>query len=341
MNVGLRRRKNKYELGYLLDTVEGRWVRGADQDAAGAGDGDPATPPDSDIPSADTRVQRVVPYVEDHRNALLIRLSDDTTVEQRMAVMYALKRGIEAVFELEDSELAAEPLPGRTGDNAWNVLLFFEAAEGGAGVLRRLVTEHAQLNHVARRALELLHFDPHTGEDRQHAERATERCAQACYDCLLSYGNQWDHQKLDRHTAKGLLMDMRDAVLDIGSSGGENRAAQRDRLNASSNGLEREFLQFLDDGGYILPDQAQEIIDELYVRPDFAYRSPQADVAVFLDGPIHDERHIAQKDEQARRKLERDGWLVLRFRHDDRLGWQRTVTDNRGVFGPGRAGTAA
>ena len=212
MNVGLRRRKNKNELGYLLDTVEGRWVRGADQDAAGAGDGDPATPPDSDVPSANTRVQRVVPYVEDHRNALLIRLSDDTTVEQRMAVMYALKRGIEAVFELEDSELAAEPLPGRSGDDAWNVLLFFEAAEGGAGVLRRLVTEHAQLNRVARRALELLHFDPYTGEDRQHAERATERCAQACYDCLLSYGNQWDHQKLDRHTAKGLLMDMRDAV---------------------------------------------------------------------------------------------------------------------------------
>ena len=32
MNVGLRRRKNKDEQGYLLDTVEGRWARAADQD---------------------------------------------------------------------------------------------------------------------------------------------------------------------------------------------------------------------------------------------------------------------------------------------------------------------
>jgi hypothetical protein len=339
MNVGLRRRKNKNELGYLLDTVEGRWARGADQDIAG--DGDATTPPDTEIPAADTRVQRVVPYVEDHRNALLIQLSDDTAVEQRMALMYALKRGIEAVFELEDSELAAEPLPARAGDNAWNVLLFFEAAEGGAGVLRRLVTEHGQLNNVARRALELLHFDPDTGEDRQHAEHATERCAQACYDCLLSYGNQWDHQKLDRHTAKDLLIEMRDAILDIGGAGGKDRDTQRDRLIASSNGLEREFLQFLDDGGYRLPDQAQETVEGLYVRPDFAYRSPQADVAVFIDGPFHEEGQIAVKDEQARRKLERDGWLVLRFRHDDRHGWQRVVNDNRGVFGPGRTGTPA
>ena len=30
MNVGLRRRKNKDEQGYLLDTLDGRWARTAD-----------------------------------------------------------------------------------------------------------------------------------------------------------------------------------------------------------------------------------------------------------------------------------------------------------------------
>lgn len=341
MNVGLRRRKNKNELGYLLDTVDGRWARAKDQADPGAGDGDSATPPADDIPAADARIRRVVPYVEDHRNALLMRLPAASSPEQRMAVMYALKRGIEAVFQLEDNELAAEPLPGRTGDQAWNVLLFFEAAEGGAGVLRRLVTEHGQLNKVARRALELLHFDPDTGDDRRRSTHAVEDCAQACYDCLLSYGNQWDHQSLDRHVAKALLLQLRDASLDIGGSGGEDRAAQRDRLAALSNGLEAEFLRFLDEGGYRLPDQAQETVDGLYVRPDFAYRSPQADVAVFLDGPIHDDTHIAGKDADARSKLERDGWLVLRFRFDDKAAWETTVAENRGVFGPGRHGATA
>jgi len=335
MNVGLRRRKNKNELGYLLDTVDGRWSRAADANAT-VGDGDATTPPADDIPGADARVQRVVPYVEDHRNALLIRLDAHTNVEQRMAVMYALKRGIEAVFQLEDNELAAEPLPGRTGDNAWNVLLFFEAAEGGAGVLRRLVSEQGAISQIARRALALLHFDPDSGEDQGHAEHASERCAQACYACLLSYGNQWDHQKLDRHAARDLLLDIRDASLDIGGTGGEDRASQRSRLSTLSNSLELELLKLLDDGGYRLPDQAQETVDGLYVRPDFAYRRADGDTAIFIDGPVHNHSHIAEKDEIARRKLENDGWLVLRFRYDDRDGWERTISAKPGVFGPGR-----
>ena len=80
-----------------------------------------------------------------------------------MALMYALKRAIETVYQLESSELAVEPLPGHTGDHAWSRLLFFEAAEGGAGVLRRVATEDGQLRMVARKALELLHFNPDTG----------------------------------------------------------------------------------------------------------------------------------------------------------------------------------
>ena len=60
----------------------------------------------------------------------------------------ALKRAIQAEFQLEDQELAAEPLP--TAD-ARNVLLFFEAAEGGAGVLRRLIDDHEAIARVARR----------------------------------------------------------------------------------------------------------------------------------------------------------------------------------------------
>ena len=124
MNVGLRRRKNKDEQGYLLDTLDGRWARTADVGAAGDG-------PGADGP--DERIQRVVPYVEDHRNALLIKLAAHIPAEQRMAAMYALKRAVEAEFQLESNELAVEPMPGRTGVYAWSVLLMFEAAEGGAG----------------------------------------------------------------------------------------------------------------------------------------------------------------------------------------------------------------
>ena len=68
----------------------------------------------------------------------------------------ALKRAIEREYQLEDNELAAEPLPDV--DNRQQ-LLFYEAAEGGAGVLSHLVEDAEALRKVARAALEICHFD--------------------------------------------------------------------------------------------------------------------------------------------------------------------------------------
>ncbi|XGU18572.1 DUF1998 domain-containing protein [Rhodococcus sp. 3Y1] len=227
MNVGLRRRKDKDIKGHLLDTVEGKWAREAD---LAKNDGA------SDTTGGD-RVQRVVPYVEDHRNALLMHLSATIPDEQRMAAMYALKRAVEAVFQLESNELAVEPMPGGSTPDAWSRLLFFEAAEGGAGVLRRLATEEQQMHAVARKAMEILHYDPDTGKDLGKAKHAAEACAQACYDCLLSYGNQWDHQLLDRHCVIELLGQLAAATLVVGG-GGEERTDRLTRLEEPSNSLE-------------------------------------------------------------------------------------------------------
>lgn len=72
-----------------------------------------------------------------------------------------------------------------------------ESAEGGAGVLRRLVEEEEEdgaLAKVARLALMIYHFDPETGAELGGVvDRTGERCARARYDCLLSYGNQGMH----------------------------------------------------------------------------------------------------------------------------------------------------
>lgn len=326
MNVGLRRRKDKHVKGHLLDTSEGRWAREADLDKNTHGDPVP-------------RVRRVVPYVEDHRNALLLHLDPAIPQEVRMAAMYALKRAVEAVFQLESSELAVEPMPGGSGDHAWSRLLFFEAAEGGAGVLRRLATEDQQIRAVARKALDILHFDPDTGADRHRAEHAAEDCAQACYDCLLSYSNQWDHQHLDRHCVTDLLRDLMRATVEVGANG-EDRSDQLRRLTGQSNSLEQHFLELLDEHGYRLPDTAQQLVDGYYVRPDFAFHTPGADVAVFIDGAIHDSAHQSEKDEQAQMKLiDEAGWMVLRFHHADAdAGWLQIIEDNPDVFGQGRVG---
>ncbi|GFG53371.1 DEAD/DEAH box helicase [Mycolicibacterium agri] len=325
MNVGLRRRKDKDVRGYVLDTVEGRW--GKEADLA------------NNVHGEAPRYQRVIPHVEDHRNALLLHFDPSIGTDERRAAMYALKRGIEALYQLEDAELAVEALPGTSGEHAWSRLLFFEAAEGGAGVLRRLATEDGQLRAVARKALEILHFDPDTGADRHRAPHAVEDCAQACYDCLLSYSNQWEHQHLDRHCVLDLLRRLATASVAVGA-GGEERAEHLQRLaEACDTELERKFLALLERHGLRLPDEAQQIVEGLYVRPDFAYHTDGMDVAVFIDGPVHDAAHQQQKDEAARAKLEDEaGWLVLRFHHQDAdSNWLNVIEQHTDVFGRPKA----
>ncbi len=323
MNVGLRRRKDKHIKGYLLDTLEGRWARDADLVKNVAGQ--------------DPRIRSVIPYVEDRRNALMVELDSSISEDERRAGMYALKRAIETIYQLESSELAVEPLPGNSGDHAWSRLLFFEAAEGGAGVLRRVATEDGQMRIIARKALELLHFNPDTGEDLHRAEYAREDCAQACYDCLLSYSNQWDHQHLDRHTVLDFLQRLMRANTEIPAD--EPASEEHFRtLTKVSNSLENQFLEVLNNHGYRLPDDAQQIVDGYYVRPDFAYHVGGMDVAVFLDGPVHDDNYQKSKDERDGAKLvDEAGWLVLRFHYSDaEQGWLDTIAAHPDVFGIGK-----
>lgn len=85
------------------------------------------------------------------------------------------------------------------------MLLFYEATEGGAGVLRQLIDMPSAVAEVAREALQLCHFDPDTGTDLLRAERSLEDCEAACYHCLMTYANQREHRQLDRQSIQGYL----------------------------------------------------------------------------------------------------------------------------------------
>ncbi len=106
---------------------------------------------------------------EDTRNILVVRLDAPVSDEVSTTLRYALERGIEAEFQLEDSELSSEDLPD---NDERGRLLFTESAEGGAGVLRRLHAEPDALARVARAALEIMHFKP-DGTDLGRAEGAS------------------------------------------------------------------------------------------------------------------------------------------------------------------------
>jgi hypothetical protein len=185
INKGLRRRKHRTELGFKMDPLSGYWEKNDD----GEEPNDPTAAP----------AQPIVPTVRDHKNALLLMPAGIAPgLGALTTIQHALLRGVEAVFQLEQGEILAEPMPTRDERSGF---LFYEAAEGGAGVLTRLVAEPERLAEVARRALHIMHFDVLNAlPDRPQglAVLPNTTCVAACYRCIMSYYNQPDHEFLDR-----------------------------------------------------------------------------------------------------------------------------------------------
>jgi hypothetical protein len=325
-NLGYRRGKDR-ETGFWLDTVNGRWL--ASRDAKAAAPGTELTDEETGLADGETedtvRKMRVVPYVEDRRNILVLALAEPVPAETAISLQYALERGIEAVFQLEDSELDSEPLPPDNGPDRLR-MLFVESAEGGAGVLRRLQADPDALARVAREALHIAHFDPDTGNDIG-GPRPENRCEKGCYDCLLSFANQLQHHMIDRHA-------IRDLLRRLARSKVERKEQPAVLIEKAGSSLEGELITWLKERGYRLPTDQQVLVTEALAQPDYVYRlRGQAKVAVFVDGPAHDDEQVSARDDEAEERLVNTGWYVIRFRHDG--DWHATVSANRSIFGSG------
>lgn len=315
VNLGLKRRKEEEQQGFVLDMERGYWATKKDEEE------------DSQEPDElSKKTQRVIPYVEDRRNCLLIMPSQTGSPKFMPSLQAALKSAIQVCFQLEESELAAEPLPTRKNRN---LLLFYESAEGGAGALRRLLEGPEAWREVARAALEICHFDPDTGEDKKHAPHATETCDAACYDCLMSYGNQWDHEHLDRQEIKAFLLDMAAGRLDVSSSSKSRDEHLAGLKDACDSDLEKRWLDFIAESNLRLPTRAQVNVEACKTRPDFSYDDCQA--VVYVDGPIHDFPNRHARDKAQTEAMEDRGFLVIRFSHRD--DWTSIVARNPTVFG--------
>ena len=200
LNKGLRRRADKKILGFRIDPVSGYWARNED-DEADERELDPTASPR----------QWIVPSVQDRKNALLFRPVDSSLSEITLTtVQHAILRGIEAVFQLEEGEMLAEPMPAREVRNGF---LLYEAAEGGAGVLSRLVSQEKSLAAVAHRALEIMHLAVGDGavpdSPSELSDQPGTACVAACYRCLMSYYNQPDHESIDRRDEDARAMLLR------------------------------------------------------------------------------------------------------------------------------------
>ncbi|MFE9111085.1 protein kinase [Streptomyces collinus] len=361
-NLGRVRDKEGEPDGYWLDLGDGRWLN--DRAAADAieGTGMPVVDEDG---NEKRRKKRVLPFVEDRRNILVVTLDEPLPEPAALSFLYALERGIEAAFELEDSELTAELLPPDDGPR--RRMLFTEAAEGGAGVLRRIQHEKSALAEAAKTALEICHFDRDTGED-EGGPADGEKCARGCYACLLTYGNQTHHRQLSRHAAQPLLLRLAEARTER-EDRGESRSERFRRLapaasgpgspvsapatdgsgsvspNAAATGtgntsptpVEADLAALVADGdllgwlkakGHRLPDEVRVPVPEADACPDLVFHLDGADLAVFVDVPGH--APGADRDLEAGYRLEEAGWDVLRFPTD--ADWDAIADHNATYF---------
>lgn len=316
INFGLLRRENDQQ-GFLLDPQRGKWGRETD-----------AVTDPSRAQARESSYHRVIPYVEDSRNCLLFEPAFRATPAQMASLQSALKSAIQLHFQLEDNELAAEPLPDR---KTRQYLLFFESSEGGAGVLRQIVDDPTILSQVARKALQLCHYDADTGEDLLRADRAREECEAACYHCLMTYANQIDHRLLDRASIRDVLFTLMQAKVNYigtGTTLPDIPALEEHKLQTLA-AIEDEWLQFLQKLGYQLPKAAHPTFSEAQVTPDFYYPHPPA--AIYVDGAKDSYPERYRRDLAAIEDVFDSGQMMV-IRFDAQENWKKTLALYPKVF---------
>ncbi len=283
-------------------------------------------------------VTGVKPFVEEESNTLVVELDDaifelaphdkgsDGELETEFAatLVQALLCGIMAEFQAEESEVSAERRSRRYA-------VFYETAQGGLGILKQLVLNQDTLRSVARKALEVLHFDPEAGADKENG------CPAACYRCLLSYYNQPEHRYLDRFLVKDALTKLAAEATFDRKPRPEHFKYLMEKYDRRSE-LERKLLEFLYEHGYRLPTEAQKTVElpgGEKATVDFFYTYGGASpVCVFCDGPPHDEPQKRANEERLRLLLEEHGYRVIAIRYDRDIAEQ--VREHPDVFGTGR-----
>lgn len=307
------------EQGFAFDTAKGVWAKR------------PEEVEDDTVDADARRIQTGVRVlVRDTRNILLIQPEANIKMEPEAmrSLQYALQRGIQAVFQVEENEIASELI----GEGERRAILFWEAAEGGAGVLTRLVSEWNAVARVAGKALEICHFDQHGNDVGPRPGRPV--CTHACYDCLLSYANQPYHKALDRHLVGELLLWLSRGTTyetEGGRDYDEHYHWLREQTDPNSS-LERLFLDHLYATDRKLPTVAQKYLSDYYACPDFYYENGR--VCVFCDGSVHDTPEQQAEDRQIRMELEHMlGYRVIVIRYDRDL--EEQIQENPDVFGEG------
>lgn len=296
--------------GFSIDQRNGQWLRQKDLEK----------------PEIAENEQRVMIFAQDTADTLYIQPLEnlDLDADGIISLSYALKRGIEVLFQVEESEIGISIVGNKESPN----VLIYESAQGSLGILSQLVSEPEKLKELFRVTYSCMHFDPET---RTETERGKE-LPKASYEDLLSYFNQRHHEILNRNEIRQTLEFLMDCSVD-GQQGGVDREEHYkillERYDKSS-ATELKLLRYLYDHCLALPDRAQVNVPDFYISADFVYNRESGPVLVFCDGSVHDRADVQEDDRHKREHLLEKGYDIIEWNYKEPL--EDLVEERKDIF---------
>lgn len=261
-------------------------------------------------------VENIVLYTEARHDVVSIDceppadLSEEDYSSFYISLSEAIMQSLQITMNIDVDELQSFLMPHPEIEKR-SVIIIYEMAEGGAGILKGL-TETDTFQAIMKEARKILH----------EGEPSDKTCQKACYLCLCNYYNQRVHDKLDRNLVLPVLRELSGARVD--ASVPVTIGADYDALLLKcESSLEEKVLEAIRDMGIRLPDEAQYLVQndgDIIAKPDFAYTKNGLAVVVFVDGPKHDDDAVKHSDEEKRRVLDLMGWKVFAIRFDEDVG---------------------
>jgi hypothetical protein len=193
-------------------------------------------------------------------------------------------------------------------------------------VLTRLATEPDALAQVARKALELMHYHPPNGPWTVDGLPALEVkrsdgssiCEAGCYQCLLSYFNQPDHEHINRRdpNALGLLVALANARV------APHVAPRADTATPAAppvaDDLHAQWLAALKAAGCRVPDEGPLTVLGGSAQMAAKYAATRTLVALQTPSP------------ETTAALEERGWTLLDMSNPAR--WAQQFADHAALF---------
>ncbi|HYN44437.1 MAG TPA: DEAD/DEAH box helicase [Candidatus Limnocylindrales bacterium] len=225
----------------------------------------------------------------------------------------SILKGIQITLNVDENEIDGMIIPNPSKDHEFSIILY-ESAQGGIGAIHALTNQN-RFNEIIKRTLELLH----------DLEPDKDGCDRACYECLLNFYNQIEHEKMDRHLVIPFLRKLTNISiqpLSISQSG----KTLDELMNKCQSNFERNVLFEIQKRNINLPDEAQKIISDKDIpiaSADFFYKP---DIVVFVDGSPHEKDYVQKADEEKRRKLKALGYRIISIKKMDDVEGLREIT---------------